>query len=523
MKYTKGLAAFLAVVMITSSMAGCGSKKEEQTGAAPEKQEEQQQEVATGTGDAKELVIGINGDIDDFNPQTNQVLNFINTMLFNCFECLIHLDENMEYAMDLATEYEMVDETTYVFKLREGVKFHNGEDFTAEDVVYTFQYIQDEANAAWRITQYTTLESVTADNDYQVTFKLSVPNPAFLDSLAYTPILCKSADPATLSITPVGTGAFQFVSWTPNDNITLERFADYWDADKVSVDKMIIKPFADYSVAITNMEAGTLDLLSTLSVENAQVIESKNGLKVIQAKESNKVEEIEIGRHNEEALRDPNVIKAMMMAFNADLLNEQVYNGMGKVATSCFPSGVKYHKDVYDAPYDLEAAKELLSTTDYKDGFSFDMYILTGYAEEEKAAMIWQADLAQLGINMNIQKCEFSVWLDTYLNRSYDMIVNNYSMVGTDPSTYCSIILAQLSDYQTADLPRLNELVEAGSKETDDTKRAAIYEEIQTIIAESYPVFTYIEVPQLLGAMDRVEGVELNNMGHMFLKNVSLK
>ena len=103
------------------------------------------------------------------------------------------------------------------------------------------------------------------------------------------------------------------------------------------------------------------------------------------------------------------------------------------------------------------------------------------------------------------------------------MIVNNYSKVGTDPSTYCSIILAQLSDYQTADLPRLNELVEAGSKETDDTKRAAIYEEIQTIIAESYPVFTYIEVPQLLGAMDRVEGVELNNMGHMFLKNVSLK
>ncbi|MCI8417396.1 MAG: ABC transporter substrate-binding protein [Lachnospiraceae bacterium] len=468
------------------------------------------------------MTIGTTGDIDDFNPQTNQTLVFLNTLTFNCYECLMHYDENMDFAMDLATEYEMVDDTTYVFKLREGVKFHNGEDFTAEDVVYTMNYIQDENNAAWRAPQYTALDSVTADNEYQVTFKLSVPNPAFLGSIAYTPILCKSADPASLSITPVGTGAFKFVSWTPNDNITLEKFADYWDADKIAVDKIMIKPFSDYSVAITNMEAGTLDLLCGISVEYSQVIEGKTGLKVIQSKASNKIEEVEIGIHNVEAFQDPNVLKAMVMAFDANLLNEQVYNGLGKVATSCFPSGAKYYKDVYDAPFDIEAAKELLATTAYKDGFSFDMYILSGEADEEKAAMIWQANLSQLGIQMNIQKCEFSVWLDAYLNRTYGMIINNYPMVGTDPSTYCGIILEQLVDYQTSHLPELNQLIADGKSETDDAKRAEIYEKIQTIVSENYPVFTYMEVPQLTGAMDRVNGVELNNMGHMFLKNVTL-
>lgn len=78
-------------------------------------------------------------------------------------------------------------------------------------------------------------------------------------------------------------------------------------------------------------------------------------------------------------------------------------------------------------------------------------------------------------------------------------------------------------DYQTSDLPRLNELIEQGVTETDETKRAGIYEEIQTIVATECPVYTYMEVPQIVGLMDRVEGLTINNMGHVFLKGVTLK
>ncbi|MEH2958926.1 ABC transporter substrate-binding protein [Candidatus Merdisoma sp. JLR.KK006] len=514
------LAVLMALAMISTCFAGCGSKETEPPTTTEGAVDEEA--VATSTC-GNELVIGINGDIDDFNPQTNQTLNFISLFAFNCYETLIHLDENMEYVTDLATEYEVVDDTTYTFKLREGVKFHNGEIFTADDVVYTFEWIQNEANAAWRITQYTMVEDVTADNDYQVTFKLSSPNPAFLDSIAYTPIMSKSTDSDSLNVTPIGTGAYKFVSWTPNDNITLEKYEEYWDADTIVAEKLVIKPFPDYSVAITNMEAGTLDVLTMLTVENKEILESKDGLKVLQSKSSNKVEEFEIGRHNVEAFKNPDVLKAMKMAFNAELINEQVYGGIAKSATSCLPSGAKYYKAVDEVEYNLEAAKELLATTPYKDGFEFDMVLLSGYAEGEKAAMIWQADLAQIGITMNIKKAEFSVWLDTYLNRTYDMIDNNYAMVGSDPSTYCSIILSQLVDYQTSDLPRLNELIEQGVTETDETKRAGIYEEIQTIVATECPVYTYMEVPQIVGLMDRVEGLTINNMGHVFLKGVTLK
>ena len=97
-----------------------------------------------------------------------------------------------------------------------------------EDVINTINYIKDEANGAWRAPQYGAVSEMTADGDYKLTFKLSEPSAAFLDSLAYTPIFCKDDDPAALSTTANGTGAFKFVSWTPNDKIVFEKFADYF-------------------------------------------------------------------------------------------------------------------------------------------------------------------------------------------------------------------------------------------------------------------------------------------------------
>ncbi|WP_066683227.1 ABC transporter substrate-binding protein [Christensenella intestinihominis] len=517
-------AIVLLLVLSILVVAGCGSSSGDASGETASAGNSAgtaasaDSPAGAASGNSDELVIGINGDIDDFNPQTNQMNNYLQTIAFNCYEPLMHHNESMEYSMDLATEYNKVDDLTYTFTLREDAKFHNGEPFTAADVVYTFEYIQNPDNGAWRASQYTTLTSVTADNDYQVTFKLNEPTPAFLDSIAYTPILCKSADPATLSTNPVGTGPFKFISWTPNDNISLEKFDEYYDADKVSFKKVMIKPFSDYTVAITNMEAGAVDLLVNITPDNAQTVKDTNGLNVLQASASNNLMDLEIGRHNVEAFKDPNVLKAMFMVFDADTINDQIFYGMGNKTVSCFPSSAKYSTPTYDWTYDPEGAKELLAQTNFKDGFEFEVKVLTADTASEKAMTIWQADLAQLGINMKISKEEMSIWLDNYLNRTYDMIANNYNMVGVDPAMFCSIILSQLKDYQTADLPELNSLIEEGAKETDETKRADIYGNIQKLVAENYPVVEWIEAPQLCGQVDPLSGVQVNPVGYLFLK-----
>lgn len=507
----KTIALLLAMVLCIGLFTACGKKTaSSETGAA------------SATSDTKTLTLGIDSDIDDFNPMSNQMTNYVCFLVFNVYEPLFHLNGDMEYQMDLATDVKQLDDVTYEVTLREGVKFHNGQDFTAQDVINTINYIRDEANGAWRISQYATVDSMVADGDYKLTITLSVPTPAFMDNLAYTPIFCKEDDPANLSSTVNGTGAFKFVKWSPNDKIEFEKFADYWDAANVSVEKLIAKPFPDYTVAINNMEADSLDLLNRITVENASVIDSKDGLKTISATSSNTMDLFEIGRHNVEAFKDKKVIEAMLLAFDTSSINDAVYQGRGQVMTSCYPAGAIFHTDVLSNEYDLEKAKAALAESGYPEGFEFTCKLLKGYDSGEMAAVIWQSSLAEIGITMNIVAEEMSVWLENYLGRTYDMIWNSYGMVGSDPATFNSIILEQLYTYQLSDLTELQDLINKGKITNDETERAEIYGQIQQIVGENLPVYPYISAPLICGAQEYVNGLEINGMGHLFLKGITL-
>ena len=497
----KSISIILCIVMLAGILSGFGT-------------------AAAAGEDAVSFTYGIDSDIDDFNPMSNQMTNYVCTFVFNVYEPLMHLNGDMEYTMDLATEYRQVNELVYEFTLREGVKFHNGQDFTAEDVINTIDYIRNADNGAWRAPQYSTVADIQADGN-KLTITLSEPTPAFLDSIAYTPIFCRDDDPADLSSSANGTGAFRFVSWTPNDKIVLEKFADYWDADAVSITDLILKPCPDYTVAIMSLQAGDLDGLNRVTVENASTIESKDGLKIVEAASSNTLDQFEIGRHNCAPLSDPKVMEAMLLAFDANSINEAIYQGKGQVMTSCYPAGAKYHKDILSNEYDLEKAKAILAETEYADGFEFDCELLKGYDAGEMAAVIWQASLAQIGITMNLKSEEMSVWLDSYLGRTYDMIWNEYGMVGSDPATFNSIILEQLFTYQLSDLPELQELITKGKALGSDEERQPIYERIQDIVCEYLPVYEYVAVPLICGLRDNVNGLEINGMGHVFLKGVT--
>lgn len=511
-KSTKLIAVLMAAAMIIG-LAGCTGGTTAATTAAPAATE--------AAKESKTLTIVNGNDIDEFNPFTQQQTAYITFFVFNCYEPLFHLNEKMEYDMDLATKVEQKDDTTIVITTRENVKFHNGQSFGPEDVVYAIQKTVDPATGAWRSPQYENVESIEATGANEVTIKLKSAAPSFLDNLAYTPIVCKDDDPAQMAQKVNGTGAYKFVNWVPNDSINFEKYADYWDSAKINFDKLVVKPVPDASVAITNLETGAVDLYNSITVEAADMIESKAGLKVISAKASNTVDLFEIGRHNFEPFHDPEVLRAMFLALDRQTINESVYGGKGKATTSMYPSATRYHIDSDNEGYDIEKAKEVLAATPYKDGFEFDLEVLAGFAAAEQEAIIWQADLAKLGIKMNVKVEEMSVWLDAYLNRTYQMIWNSYGMVGSDPATFNSIIISQLFDYQAKDIPELKELVDAGASTSDDAVRKETYEKIQKIVAEYRPVAPFIEAPLLYGATESLTGLEINGMGHMFLKNVN--
>lgn len=464
------------------------------------------------------LVYSVSTDIDNFDPFTNQTTTFIKTLGYNCYESLFHIGENMEYVMDLAKSYENPDPLTYIFKLREGVKFHNGKTMTAEDVKFSFEYTQNAALASWVATFFTCIKAVEVIDDLTVKITLTVASNTFLDDCTMLKIVNKGTE-ATLKQNPIGTGAFKFVEWSPNDKITLVKFADYWDAANVKLNNLIIKPIPDKTIQITNLSSGTVNLVEELPVSEVDKVEADKSLQILKSKTSNNTILFEIGRHNVKAFQNNKVMEALGSALDKETINKTVFKGLAKVIWSPYPSGSKFYKDLKGNKFDLDKAKSLLAEAGYADGFEFDLMIATGYTQWEQIAIIYQADLAKIGVTMNIKKVEFSEWLDNYLNRTYDIIVNEYPMAGTDPAVYNNIILSQLEKFQLAGIPDILDLIKEGNSETDQEVRKGIYEKIQNLVVEYKPVMSVVESPLLYAATGTLKGVVINPVGHTFLKN----
>lgn len=498
----KTISIMLALLLALSMLAGCSGS-------------------GSTDDNSKTFTYVISADVDDFNPYTSQMNQFVDIFSFNCYEPLLHLNENMEYEMDLAVSYEQVDALTYTFKLREGVTFHNGEPFTAADVVHTLKYVADPANGSYKQGSFATVSDVTANGDYEVTVKLSAATPAFLDAIAWLPITSKSVDVSSLTTNPIGTGAFKFESWTPNDCIKLTKYEKYWDADKINFDTLVVKPYPDYSLAINGLYAGDVDYITHLSVEQASTLDESKGAEILHAKSSNHMFLFEIGLHNVEEFRDENVMKAMNLVLDRNAINDAVFGGMGTVPTSVFPSSALYHKDSIEVTYNLEEAKKLMAASAYPNGFEFEIMVLSGDNNGEMAAVIWKQELAKIGITMNINVCEISIWLDAYLGRTYDIICNDYAMVGSDPATFCTVIIEPYADFQCKDMTELFDAIRLGASASDSSDREKAYHDVQDVIAATCPVISYMGAPQMAAICDELEGVAINAMGHVFLKGAA--
>lgn len=514
------LAMLLALIMVFSLVA-CGAKEEattekEETATSTETSTEEEtatEEEATEevAAEAKILDVGSVDSIDDFNPFTNQQTCYLCLLNTNVLETLIYMNGDMEYTPSLATAWEISpDGLTYTFTLREGVKYHDGTDFTSEDVKFTIETTQAEATGAWRAPNFASITNIECPDDYTVVLTLSAPTPALLDSFTTLPITSSEQDPATYSSTPIGTGAFKFVSASTNDKIVFEKFADYWDAANVKLDGYVIHITADETTALNSLKAGDLDLVTQLSAANAASVESA-GMAVVKSPTSNTTWLMEIGLHNREEFRNPDVLKAMFMCLDTQTIADQVFYGYATPSQGVVHPGAKYFKPVYaDITYDVEAAKALLATTPYADGFSFELPNLGG--DYETICVIWQQSLAQIGIDLVVSTDETSVWLEKYLGRTYDMIANGYSMVGTDPATFMSLIIGGLYDYQASEdiIPGLQDLIAQAASTGVDAEREELYSQIFDIIAEYAPVYTYLCVDNLHAANPALSGVIFN-------------
>ena len=520
----KWLSLSLAGAMLLGVLAGCSGG----TSSTPAPAETGT--AATGESAAVEQVLKYGTDTwpAGFDPHTISAVAA--TRVFNqVYETLIDFNPDMTFKGVLAESWEIPDDVTYIFHLRQGVKFHNGREMTADDVVYSFQRVLGQTEygdigaLGSSASYYGGIASIEATDDYTVTMTLSEPNAAFLSNLtsSYGAIVCKEvveANDGSLSAidTMCGTGPFMYKESVVDNYITLVKNPDYWEEGAPKLDGITFYLLADESARLAALRTGDINLCS-LSALNLSEVEGDDSIKVLSYQSNNYTY---LGFNlSSEALQDVRVRQAMSMAVDRQAIIDYVYNGEATVSTFVAPAMGHW---VWDAPsesplytQDIDAAKALMEEAGYSDSNRLTIKMAAGLLDSIRdTAVVLQQQLKEIYIDVEITNLESGEYVDVWGKMNtpeagYDAMCGQNGS-GTDPNRAVSFFFsttggANVWGYSNAEV---DELCAQGVATTDETEREGYYIEAQKIIIDESPNLFFASPMEYLFASSSVEGFE---------------
>ena len=375
------------------------------------------------------LTVAMSTEIDSLDP-FNATAGDTKTVMDQIFDGLLDVDEDGNLVGDLAESYEISDDgLTYTFKLKEGVKFHDGSDFSADDVYYTYDKLSGLSSGEPMSSKFSVIKEMEVVSPTEIKMTLDAVNNSFI-YLQTQPIIKKDYEDSQTK--PIGTGPYKFVSYTPGEGMVMERFDDYHRADHVAKIKQVnVVRVADNQALVMAINNKEVDLASKLTADELeQVKESTDSYSHPQ----NLVQLL--GLNNKiKPFDDIRVRQAIAYAIDKDELIEAVAGGKAtKIYSSFSPALKDYYNELEEMyPTNVEKAKELLAEAGFPDGISFKMTVPSDYKFHMDTAELVQAQLKKAGINATIDPIEFSTWLDrVYKERDYETTICGF--IGyTDP------------------------------------------------------------------------------------------
>ena len=471
------------------------------------------------------LTVALDSDVIGIDPHgaSAGVDRSVYTSIFNT---LVTVDEGLNIVPELAESWETPDDTTYIFNLREGVKFHDGTDFNAEAVKKNFDWILDPENASPRRPELSAIEEVTVLDDYTVEVKLKHPFTPFLsiitDRAGYVVSpTARETYGKDFTRNPVGTGPFKFVEHVRDDHITFERFEDYWEDGLPYLDRIVYRPMPDSTAALINLKTGAADFLYSVDPKDVQDIESTSGVSYLEGP-SVGYQGLWINTANgplaNECLRE-----AVAHAVNREMLLNIAYRGVGQVANGPVPpSSWAYNPETPAPQYDPELAKQKLAECGQPDGFAMVLKVANTPLGQLVTQLI-QAQLAEVGIEVEIQTLEFGALLQAGSENDFDALSLGWSG-RIDPDGNIEPIFHSQGafNYGRYNNPEVDRLIEEGRQATDRSERTRIYQELTEIINEDAAyIFTYFE-PAAFAKIDAVSGFQVTPDGLMRFKRTWL-
>lgn len=474
----KLLALFLALVMVGAVLPGCGDGSKDPGG--------QGNNGKTGEPvKGGEITVGIAQDLDDSLDPHQTVAAGTREVLFNIFEGLVKPNSDGEMIPAVAEKYTLSEDgTTYTFTLREGVKFHNGQTVTAEDVVYSINRCAavPEGQEKPLVAAFSAVKSVEALDEKTVAVTIAQRD---LEFISYMTAAIIPADYENQDTAPVGTGPFRFVSRTPQQDFVMERFEDYWGAP-VWLDKVTYKICENADALVMNLNGGSIDLCAHLT--SAQASQLNQNFQVLEGT-MNLVQAIYL--NNQAKPFDNQLVRqALCYAIDRQGIMDMVADGHGTaVGSSIYPAFTKYFlPELVDKyPHDVAKAKELLAQAGYPDGFDMTISVPNNYQPHMDTAEVVAEQLREAGINVTIQPVEWSTWLDTIYNgRQFQATV-----VGVDAANMTARAMLErfTSDYGKNFInynnPAYDALFQKAINAQDEAEQTDLYKQMETMLADT--------------------------------------
>ena len=490
--------------------------------------------AVAGAAEMESFTMGLAQDAKNLDPhRATDTMSF--TVLKHVQEPLVTVDgKTKELVPVLAERWEMIDSETYKFYLKKGVKFHNGEEFTADDVVYSLTRVteKDSVHSGNKGKQIDT-DGFQVVDKYTVIVKTNGPIGGWLEGMKhpYASIFNRKAveeGGEEYFRNPVGTGPFKFKTWVKGEKVELERFEDY-HGKKANFKNLTFLVLPDDSSRVIALETGKVDMIYAVPPSDVDRLNESSGTKVVTAPG---LRMIYLGMNTQkELLKDPKVRHAIAYAVNTAAYGQVVYQGKSDQLAGPLPLASTFSpKDPVPLPYDPAKAKEMLKEAGYPDGLALELW--TGNLQDNvNGATVLQSMLAQVGVNVNVQIFEPGALLANITKGgNHDLYIAQWGMQTSRnagdfwfPLFYSAS--APASNWAMFKDDETDRLIEKVNSTVDEAGRTETFQQIWNRLAELQPVVPLAVPNELYGARVDLAGLEdladgqINYLGNLYLEN----
>jgi peptide/nickel transport system substrate-binding protein len=499
---------FILVLFLVMIISNACSNSEEGSGTTTKDSNEPASTTDTSE-DPQEIRVRINDDPDFLDPhRATASISF--QMLLNMFEGLFIPQSDGSLTEGLAESYEVSEDgLTYTFKIRQGVKFHDGSPLTIDDVVYTFERLMGLNGGEKLSGNFDNVASIEAPDDTTFVMTLKEPNSNFLYSLTalQSAIVAKNND-GKHNDHPIGTGPFAFVNYSPGVSLELKKHEDYWQEGLPYLNKVDFVFQSDDQAAVMSLLAGEVDVTG---VPGHRVAEVEGSFNI--SHQNNNSSLIITFNQEKEPFNDLKVRQAINLAISKqDIIDSVFYGYATPLGSNMSPAMGDYYLDGLQDVYarDVEKAKQLLADAGYPDGFKTKITVSSHNDIYSNIAQIAVENLKEIGIDVEIEVVEWGIWLErVYFGRDYEM--TTIDLTGR-PSAF-EVLNDYISTNDSENFFRFSnaefdQVMSDVLKETEKAKQIGYYHRAQEILNEQATAVYIADYQILWGSKKPITGLK---------------